>query len=376
MIQYGLTATRQRILKKILNQLAVFEYVPFDSTTIGNPALDVGDVIVHKGGHADSDSYYCVTESECKVNGKQTLKGVGKNPRLAAAKSKNDKNITGLLNSAEENKIIYYNFVNAAKYTIGENLTNIISIEYVSTEDTTAMFLAQIILDAVPKEDADTVVVKVTYKQGLDEINTFYPIETYHTGTHTLALFFPITTVEGGTDNQFNVFMSIEGGGSAEIQQGNIRATISGQGLAAGLNVWDGKITVTEVWSEDVEWDINSYTVNSYTSSATVKNIGPTLRSLTQSFGRIAFANTDFAINALNESLNEEAWVKSFTVDQVYPPAYDSTYVEVVDGAFQMISEYETPESIEGTVNYGRMSVLSINTEQFESVGNLEVIKC
>jgi hypothetical protein len=376
MIQYGLTATRQRILKKILNQLAVFEYVPFDSTTIGNPALDVGDVIVHKGGHADSDSYYCVTESECKVNGKQTLKGVGKNPRLAAAKSKNDKNITGLLNSAEENKIIYYNFVNAAKYTIGENLTNIISIEYVSTEDTTAMFLAQIILDAVPKEDADTVVVKVTYKQGLDEINTFYPIETYHTGTHTLALFFPITTVEGGTDNQFNVFMSIEGGGSAEIQQGNIRATISGQGLAAGLNVWDGKITVTEVWGEDVEWDVNSYTVNSYTSSATVKNIGPTLRSLTQSFGRIAFSNTDFSINALNESLNEEAWVKSFTVDQIYPPAYDSTYVEVVDGAFQMISEYETPESIEGTVNYGRMSVLSINTEQFESVGNLEVIKC
>jgi hypothetical protein len=170
--------------------------------------------------------------------------------------------------------------------------------------------------------------------------------------------------------------MSIEGGGSAEIQQGNIRATISGQGLAAGLNVWDGKITVTEVWSEDVEWDINSYTVNSYTSSATVKNIGPTLRSLTQSFGRIAFSNTDFSINALNESLNEEAWVKSFTVDQIYPPAYDSTYVEVVDGAFQMISEYETPESMEGTVNYGRMSVLSINTEQFESVGNLEVIKC
>jgi hypothetical protein len=376
MIQYGLAATRERILKKILNQLALFEYVPFDSTTIGNPALDVGDVIVHKGGHADGDSYYCVTESGCKVNGKQTLKGVGKNPRLASAKSKNDKNITGLLNSAEVNKIVYYNFINASKYKIGESLTNIISIEYVSTEDTTAMFLAQIILDVTPKEDAETVVVKITYKQGLDEINTFYPIETYHTGTHTLALFYPISTVDGGSDNQFNVFMNIDGGGSAEIQEGNIRATISGQGLAAGLNEWDGKITVTEIWSEDLEWNIYDYTVDSFISSVKVKSMGPESRSLTENIGEISFANIVFDINELDESLNEENWVKSFTVDQKYPPEYNPLYVELVDSAFQMISEFETPKSMESTVNYGRMSVLSINTEQFESVGSLEVIKC
>lgn len=61
MIQYGLQKTRERILNNILNQLAVFEYIPFDSQTIGNPALDVGDVIVFKGGHADEDGYSCIT---------------------------------------------------------------------------------------------------------------------------------------------------------------------------------------------------------------------------------------------------------------------------------------------------------------------------
>ena len=55
MLQYGLEATRKRIIERILYKLAEFEYVPFDSTTIGNPALDVGDVIVNRGGHADED---------------------------------------------------------------------------------------------------------------------------------------------------------------------------------------------------------------------------------------------------------------------------------------------------------------------------------
>lgn len=40
--------------------------------------------------------------------------------------------------------------------------------------------------------------------------------------------------------------MNIESGGSAKIGAGNIRATISGQGLAAGFDEWDGKITITE----------------------------------------------------------------------------------------------------------------------------------
>lgn len=70
MLQCGLEATRKRIIERILNELAEFECVPFNSTTIGNPTLDVGDVIVNRGGHADVDSYYCVTEYECKMIGK------------------------------------------------------------------------------------------------------------------------------------------------------------------------------------------------------------------------------------------------------------------------------------------------------------------
>lgn len=375
LLQYGLKGTRERIHKKILEQLSIFEYVPFDSTTIGNPALDAGDVIVHKGGHADDACYYCVTESECRINGKQTLKGVGKNPRLAAAKSKNDKNITGLLNSAEENKIIYYNFLNASDLVIGQKQTEIISIEYVAVEDTTAMFMAQIILNAIPDEDGKTVVVKVTYKKGLEEITTFYPIETYQNGIHTMALIYPIS-VTGESDNNFSVYMNIEGGGSAKIGAGNIRATISGQGLAAGVNEWDGKITITETVGKSIFWEISSYAVDDFISKFSMLQKNPARSQISDTVGRIEMGAWSFDVSHLDENLNAASVIKSFTVDGTYPPVYQKEYVQIVDGGFSLISSYETPESVKSTVNYGRLSVLSINTEQFESVGNMEVIKC
>ena len=375
MIQYGLQKTRERILNNILNQLAVFEYIPFDSQTIGNPALDVGDVIVFKGGHADEDGYSCITEFECRVNGKQTIKGVGKNPRLASAKSKNDKNINGLISSAEENKIVYYNFVNAAKLTIGETLSNVISIEYVATEDTTAMFLAQIILQANPAEDNDTVILKVTYKQGLEEVNTFYPIETYHSGTHTLTLFYPITSVEAASDNEFNVFMNIVGGGSVVIDAGNAKATISGQGLAAGLNVWDGKITIEESFEEPIIWEICNYKVDNFYQNLNFVAKEPTTPAISQNITPVPFGQLVFTINELDESMDATPVVKSFSLDVIYPPQYDENYVEVVDSGFQLKSEFEVSESKEGTVNLGRTSVLSINTEQYESIDSMEVCK-
>ena len=45
LLQFGLEETRRQLCENILNDLAVVNYVPFDSDTIGNPALDVLDYI-------------------------------------------------------------------------------------------------------------------------------------------------------------------------------------------------------------------------------------------------------------------------------------------------------------------------------------------
>ena len=112
------------------------------------PALDLGDVLTFSGGQADAQQITCVTSFTVKIGGRQSLKCVGKNPRLSQAKSKNDKNISGLLNQIEAGKIGIHTFTNASAYTIGETDVRIISIEFASKEENHAQFFGQVIVDA------------------------------------------------------------------------------------------------------------------------------------------------------------------------------------------------------------------------------------
>ena len=147
LLQFGLEETRSELCGNILTALSAVNYVPFDSDTIGNPALDLGDVLTFSGGQADAQQITCVTSFTVKIGGRQSLKCVGKNPRLSQAKSKNDKNISGLLNQIEAGKIGIHTFTNASEYTIGETDVRIISIEFASKEENHAQFFGQVVVD-------------------------------------------------------------------------------------------------------------------------------------------------------------------------------------------------------------------------------------
>lgn len=233
LLQFGLTETRKTILLNVLNDISKINYVPFDSATIGNPAFDLGDIITFSGGHADEKQITCITKYEFKVNGKHTLQCVGKNPRLAEAKSKNDKNISGLLNQVEAGKIVVHTFMNASPYTVGSVDTEIASIEFASNEDTDAQFHASILLqvdaDSVTKTgkakgtitiqsaasgETDTsvdaeldvsltddgqAVITVTYIINDNVLTTYVPIEMMHSGRHILNLYYPLSGLEANT---------------------------------------------------------------------------------------------------------------------------------------------------------------------------------
>ena len=141
LLQYGLQKTREELLTNILNALAVVDYIPFDSETIGNPALDPMDVVRFTGGHADGDALSCITGITYKINGKHTLKGVGKNPLLSSAKSKADKNIIGLLNQVESTKFVICSFENAREIEVGAEPIRIIDIIFASVETTSGLFV-------------------------------------------------------------------------------------------------------------------------------------------------------------------------------------------------------------------------------------------
>ena len=147
LLQFGLEETRAELCRNILTALSAVNYVPFDSDTIGNPALDLGDVLTFSGGQADAQQITCVTSFTVNIGGRQSLKCVGKNPRLSQAKSKNDKNISGLLNQIEAGKIGIHTFTNASEYSIGETDVRIISIEFASKEENHAQFFGQVVVD-------------------------------------------------------------------------------------------------------------------------------------------------------------------------------------------------------------------------------------
>lgn len=55
LLQFGLEETGEELCRNILSALSVVNYVPFDSDTIGNLALDLGDVLTFSGGQADAN---------------------------------------------------------------------------------------------------------------------------------------------------------------------------------------------------------------------------------------------------------------------------------------------------------------------------------
>ena len=284
-LQFGVDETRKELCEQILEDISIIKYVPFDSETIGNPALDLGDVLRFSGGHADEEQITCITFSQCRIGGKHSLRCVGKNPRLAHAKSKNDKNISGLLNQVDAGKIGIHTFANASAYTLADTDTKIISIEFATTEENHAQFFGQVVVNAValqtertasakgtvviPFTETDTetgektekpmevevelpvtwsedgkVVCYVTFELNDTVITVHCPEETWQSGKHILSLYYPIESVVPNITNTFNVYLRMENG-TGSVGIGDCIASISGQAMAAAP-AWDGKIEIEE----------------------------------------------------------------------------------------------------------------------------------
>ena len=97
---------------EILKALGQIRYVPFTVDMIGNPAYDLMDVLRFQDGYADSSRISCITKITFHYHGKYSIAGVGTNPALASAKSKSDKDISGLARQVTSitssiNRLIY-----------------------------------------------------------------------------------------------------------------------------------------------------------------------------------------------------------------------------------------------------------------------------
>lgn len=178
---------------------------------------------------------------------------MGQNPALASARSKTDKDITGLLSSTNEDVIHYYDYINSEEYHIGDGeKAEIIVFHYITTKATHIDFHAEIkyLLETTEIDDEEAQeytendgVLKVTYYLSDEEITEYHPIETVLDGEHLLHLLFTWQS-SANVVGTFTVVLELQGG-EVWIDQSAARGYIAGQGLV-GDDAWDGTVRIEQ----------------------------------------------------------------------------------------------------------------------------------
>ena len=405
LLQFGLDETRERIINTILDAICVVEYVPFDSDTIGDPALDLGDVLKFTGGHADETKISAITYINTKINGKQSIRCVGKNPRLSEAKSKNDKNITGLISSINASRLSIYSFTNAFELEIGSERFPIINMEFASGDETNAEFHAEAILhvttdplernltaeatvdlgtttdeDGNEAENKKVVSfpicwsedgkagITVTYMLDGHEVEEFHPMETWSSGDHLLNLYYPIIELEANQLHTFDVLLTMTNG-TAVIGVQNIMATITGQGLGVQER-WDGRITADDTLPRLLLASMETHTLH---DALSLQFIAPGRTGLTDSIASIAL--TGMPLHTIQDNLRLFAPIVRDVVEtaDARKMAYQKKYVLDVD-VFSLRKDYEMSGTVESSLNRGRMIRLTIPSAPFEALTSIKVL--
>jgi len=148
LLQYGIGDTLNRQRNAVLNAVAEIQYTPFYCNSARDPIYDLGDVINFSGG-ISGDCVGCVMAYEYTLTN-CSFEGYGDNPALANARSKTDKDISGLVQSTSENEVTYHTYTNLERINIApETETTIASLAFTSAQTTTVKILHEFILDMV-----------------------------------------------------------------------------------------------------------------------------------------------------------------------------------------------------------------------------------
>ena len=240
----GLPDTRQGITDNLFAELQQLDYTPATVTMPGDPALEPGDRVALPQADGTAPEML-VTHFVWHYHGRQTLKSVGRNPYLTNnSDGTTEKLLRKVQNSAESKRLVYYSFTNTAALTVRTAETPAVSIAFAAVEDTSAMFLAQLLLTAEP-EGGDPLTLEVRYYVNEVRVENFTPQQRLLAGAHTLALFYPFAGVEANAAKRLSVRLVCTGG-TVKIAPYSIKATVTGQGMASEPP-WDGTLQFEEL---------------------------------------------------------------------------------------------------------------------------------
>lgn len=413
-LQYGLDQTKEDMRKSILNSLQAINYVPFKVKTILPPVYDLGDVLVFSKGLADESKKYCISKFTFNYHGTYELQGVGKDPSLSSAKSKTDKNISGLISNTDENTLVNYSYSNSKAIDIKENKQETIaSIRFASgTKDSEVSFKAELLLNATSTYSHsvnDTVIDDVTVSspplvtelqkkveasdKAINELNSriksleslvklpdkikvkvsymlngteldYHPKETYGVdGDHLLSLHYYIGNIKANTIYIFTILLEVVGA-TIHFDSDCINALITGMGLA-GTGKWDGTLTAEDEFTGISYKEL----VGNMSDKASVDFVERNdVSGFSDSFG--------FSFASILGEINDEVSIGTVVCYYILSctegkPAYNKVYLIVnTNNAFVLETNYSLT-SKSASVDEGYLEVLDV----YETYSDLKVIE-
>lgn len=375
----------EKARRNVLEALSKINYVPFKVSMIGSPAYDLGDIITFTDGIGDSEALCCITKYDYKYNNQYDCQGVGSNPALASAKSKTDKDISGLENQVSSKSVVVNHYKNAKQYTLGSTNTSIMLIRFASVSACTCIFTATILInisaDSVSLSGTDAsgnaiavtadgkAILTLTYSYNNEKIKDHVPVEELSSGKHIITIH-KAFNVDEKTVNRLELLANISGG-NADIDVGWIEATVLGQGLSTSAAGWDGNIEIEEVYTPLII-NANDLAIGAIKDTVSAKTDIPTASTITEVFNGILLDNSDLAISTgIIEDIISRFVITASSINAENAPlcTYNADYV-ACDTAFKLITEYEY-SAVEETIDRGRMTVLDMDFTEFASIGEI-----
>lgn len=151
-------------------------------------------------------------------------------------------------------KIGFVRYVNTDAYSLADK-TKVIPMKFGASEDTLAVFIANVDISVTGEVDQETLAdgdtmttynrtrLQVIYELNDATIESYTPYESYVDGTHVLALYRGLY-VKGDTANRLNVYIRPTVG-SARIEVLGIDALVFGRAIVSDTSSWEDETALT-----------------------------------------------------------------------------------------------------------------------------------
>lgn len=380
-MQYGLDEALLVKYQNIFDSITTYIFTPFTATLTIDPSLRVGDIVSFTGNGVVSGKVAPVTSITYKSSGTMEIKCGGENPKLKDKSGNLSDTAQYLLNSATENKIVYYNFENYEQLVCGDNdEIELFDIGFVTSGGLQLILQGEILLDVETTETADNgtytigdAEAKIRYVYDNNEIEGFYPTETYCDGKHILNLFYTLIPDNEVASHRFVGYLSMSGG-SASIDEYNAKTMIYGQGLYASSKPWDGKIDIEESIPTITTDRTDVFSVSPIADNVVAGADVPTSSTITETIGGIRVTFPQFTISGIYDTVSHAEIIRSFTMDstQAHAGTYDTDFVEInSNNQYHLIESFSYVGTIE-TIDTGYLDKVEIDTTEFDTISSIE----